>query len=110
MVGTTAHVQTNTTTCCVPANMPLLHRHSTSSPSGVEPEKAAHADFDCWDPNVDYTYCFAFVVAIAVAFVVRVVVHFALMNSAIYLFLYHRSRAVRAAGWPLRSCIWDCWA
>ena len=51
-------------------------------------KKAAHVDFDCWDPNVDCTYCFAFVVAVAVVFVVHVVVRFALTNLAIYLYLY----------------------
>ena len=97
VVGTTAHVQLNTTTCCALTNMLLLRHHSTLSPSGVEQKKAAHVDFDCWDPNVDCTYCFAFVVAVAVAFVVHVVVRLVLLNLAIYLSLYHRCRAVRAA-------------
>ena len=103
MVGTTAHVQLNTTTYCVLPNMPLLRHHSTLSPSGVGQKDAAHVDFDCWDPNVDCTYCFAFVVAVVA---VAVVVAFVLLNLAIYLFLYHRRLVARVAAAVLHMGRW----
>ena len=60
---------------------------------------AVHIAFDRWNPNVDWSHHFAFVVAIAVAVVavVHVVVRFVLQDSVIYLSLYRRCRVVRVA-------------